>query len=143
MNEFDWIVAMEANPTDVATLCAFADWLTEQDDPRADGAQLLAAYEIVGYINGFYIDWYSPSHQNSNQPPYAAIGSEWGGLFVDNFSTVFSVWSWLPARMAAIQAYADTDDKTREKIQRELEKLYITDVHQIEKPQVMPVACVD
>lgn len=107
----DWITAIRANPDDVVLMCAFSDWLEEQDDPMWEGMSLLAEYGIVGDKLGYY-------NFNFNPSTNCGIGITWW----------WSDWEEsndkVRKRIAICQEYSKCDNQTKAKIRRELAELY-------------------
>ena len=54
MDEETWVAAMRADPHDLATMAAFADWLLEASDRRGEILVMMVNDGKVGDFDGYY-----------------------------------------------------------------------------------------
>lgn len=71
--------ALDANPDDFQTRLAFADWLRERDDPRADGYQVMGELRMrpASDTDGEVWTFGSQSHTYETTVGWAILNKKW------------------------------------------------------------------
>lgn len=120
--EDGFLTAIDENRNDTVALLAYADWLRDRDDPRADGYQAIAGYRLAPHPTGpfdlqrAFATGYLWSFVATGRPRTYHLTELWFNA-LDLAGDKHTGWVWAPSHLAgldaAARAYARLPDAVR------------------------------